>query len=132
MVYAEPMARAVVEPAVRDLMNRCGDGQGLSTTVAFGGDGFTLYAGVRVRRVATGQAEVSLACWVTNRDAARYLGGNPPSEDETRLRPEGTATPDGPLTTRVAGHLATRMNALGTPRPDSDGYLAVTVPLASP
>lgn len=34
MVYTEPMARAVVEPAVRELMRQCSDrGQEPSTTV---------------------------------------------------------------------------------------------------
>ncbi|MEV6954196.1 hypothetical protein [Streptomyces sp. NPDC051183] len=132
MVYTEPMARAVVEPAVRELMRECTDGREPSTTVTFGGDGFTMCAHVRVRAGEPGRAEVSLACWTVNEDTARYFGANPPTADETRLPPEGTAAPDGSLTSRVIAHLATRMDALDTPRPDRDGHLAITVPLASP
>ena len=132
MVYTEPMARAVVEPAVRELMPQCSDGQEHSTTVTFGGDDFNMCAHVRARLAVPGQVKVSLACWVVNMDTARYFGSNPPSVDETRLPPEGTATPDGSLTSRVIGHLATRMNALDTPQPDHDGHLTITVPLTSP
>ncbi|MEU9234012.1 hypothetical protein [Streptomyces subrutilus] len=126
------MARAVVEPAVRELMRLCTDGREHSTTVAFGGDGFTLYGHVRVRPTEPGQADVSLACWAANTDTARYFGNNPPSAEETRLPPEGTAVPDESLTGRVTGHVAIRMNALDGPRPDHDGHLTITVPLTSP
>ncbi|MFI1680538.1 hypothetical protein [Streptomyces sp. NPDC020607] len=132
MVYAQPMARAVVEPAVRELMRQCADGRERSTTVTLGGDGFDMHAHVRVGPVARGQVEVSLACWVANKDTARYFGDNPPSRDEALLPPEGTATPDEPLTVRVIGHLATRLEAIGAPRPDRDGHLTVTVPFAAP
>ncbi|MFD5110504.1 hypothetical protein [Streptomyces cinereoruber] len=132
MVYAEPMARAVVEPAVRELMHQCADGQEPSTTVTFRGDGFNMCAHVRARLTAPGQVKVSLACWVVNMDTARYFGSTPPSEKETRLAPEGIAAPDESLTSRVIGHLATRMNALDTPQTDHDGHLAITVPLTSP
>ncbi|MFI7320682.1 hypothetical protein [Streptomyces venezuelae] len=131
MVYAQPMARAVVEPAVRELMHQCADGQELSTTVTLGGDGFDMHAHVRVRPTAPGRFEVSLACWVANKDTARYFGNSPPSRDETRLPPDGTATPDAALTARVTGHLATRLEAVDGPRPDRDGHLAVTVPAAA-
>ncbi|WP_258314427.1 hypothetical protein [Streptomyces sp. Act143] len=125
------MAQAVVEPAVRELMQQCADGQEPSTTVTLRGDDFNMCAHVRVRPTAPGQVRVSLACWVVNMDTARYFGSNPPSEDETRLPPDGTAAPDESLTSRVIGHLAARMHALDTPRPDDDGHLAVTVPLAA-
>ncbi|WP_229859957.1 hypothetical protein [Streptomyces poonensis] len=125
------MARAVVEPAVRELMHQCADGQEPSTTVTFRGDGFNMCAHIRARIAVPGQIKVSLACWVVNMDTARYFGSTPPSEDEARLPPEGIATPDESLTSRVIGHLATRMNALDTPQPDDDGHLVITVPLAS-
>ncbi|MER5257382.1 MULTISPECIES: hypothetical protein [unclassified Streptomyces] len=126
------MARSVVEPAVHELMHQCTDGQERSTTVGFGGDGFTMYAHVRLRPATPAQADVSLACWTTNMDTARYFGNTPPSEQETRLPPDGTATPDESLTSRVMGHLAPRMNALGNPRPGGEGHLTITVPLISP
>lgn len=132
MVYAEPMARAVVEPAVRELLDRFPRGGEHTGTVSFGGDDFILYADVRVRRTRPGLATVSVACWVVNRDTARYLGGSPPREEEALLPPEGTAVVDAPLTARVTEHLATRMNAHGTPGPDGDGRLAITVPTTSP
>ncbi|HET6855609.1 MAG TPA: hypothetical protein VFH94_00735 [Streptomyces sp.] len=128
MVYALPMARAVVEPAVHELMQQCPVGGERSTTVEFGGDGFNMCAHVRVRMKPEGQAEVALACWVANMDTARYFGSTPPGEDETRLPPEGTATWDEPLTGRVIGHLATRMNALDAPRRGVDDHLTITVP----
>ncbi|MGV2920541.1 hypothetical protein [Streptomyces alfalfae] len=77
MVYAEPMARAVVEPAVRELMPQCADGQEFSTIVVFRGDSFNMYAQVRARLTAPGQVRVSLACWVVNMDTARYFGSTP-------------------------------------------------------
>ncbi|MGC5533945.1 hypothetical protein [Streptomyces sp. SR-10] len=128
MVYADPMARAVVRPAVVELLQRFPRGQEFDTTVSFGGDDFTLRAHVRVRRTAPGLAKVSLACWVVNKDTARYLGDNPPREDENFLPPEGTAVPDASLTARVIGCLATRMNSRTTSRPDGDGHLAIDVP----
>ncbi|MFI7291221.1 hypothetical protein ACIBRY_31905 [Streptomyces anulatus] len=128
MVYADPMARAVVRPAVIELLQRFPRGREFTTTVSFGGDDFALCAHVRVKRTAPGLAKVSLACWVVNRDTARYLGGNPPREDESFLPPEGTAVPDTSLTARVMGCLATRMNSRTTPRPDGDGHLAIDVP----
>ncbi|WP_404953188.1 hypothetical protein [Streptomyces sp. 147326] len=131
VVYTEPMARAVVEPAMQELMRLCTDGREHSTTVALGGDGFTMYGHVRVRPGEPGHADVSLACWTANMDTARYCGSDPPSEDEARLPPEGTATPDESLTNRVIGHLVIRMNALDGPRPDRDGHLTITVPFAS-
>lgn len=132
VVYAQPMARAVVEPALRELMQQCADGREHSATVTLGGDGFDMHAHVRVRATAPGRFEVALACWVANKDTARYFGDSPPSRDEARLPPEGTATPDGSLTARVIGHLATRLEAVDAPRPDRDGHLAITVPEAAP
>ncbi|WP_371749839.1 hypothetical protein OG302_41015 [Streptomyces sp. NBC_01283] len=132
MVYTEPMARAVVESAVHELTHQCTDGQERSTTVSFGGDGFTMYAHVRLCPASSGQADVSLACWTANMDTARYFGSNPAGDAETRLPPDGTAAPDESLTSRVMGHLATRMNALGAPRPGREGHLTITVPLLAP
>ncbi|NEB87189.1 hypothetical protein G3I43_23900 [Streptomyces anulatus] len=128
MVYAEPMARAVVAPAVVELLQRFPRGREFTTTVSFGGDDFTLRAHVRVRRTAPGLAKVSLACWVVDKDTARYLGGNPPREDENSLPPEGTAVPDASLTARVVAALATRLNPGAVSRPDGDGHLAIDVP----
>jgi hypothetical protein len=73
--------------------------------------------------------KIALACWVVNMDTARYMGGNPPAEKEVFLPPEGTAQWDEDLTSRVIGHLATRMNALAAARPTSDEHLTITVPL---
>ncbi|GGX79163.1 hypothetical protein GCM10010510_25140 [Streptomyces anandii JCM 4720] len=132
MVYAEPMARHTVAPAVRELMERRSTGHQLNNTVTLGGDDFTLCAHVRVRWLTDDQAKVSLACWAVNTDTARYLGGHPPSDDEFRLRPYGTATPDEGFTSRVADHLAICMRALDSPQPDDDGHLAITVPWLPP
>ncbi|MFF7446639.1 MULTISPECIES: hypothetical protein [unclassified Streptomyces] len=129
MVYAEPMARAVVEPAVRELMQQASDGGKPSTTVELGGDGFTMCAHVRVQLTAPGQAEVALACWVVNMDTARFFGSTPPTEDEKRLSPEGVASWDEALTRRVIGHLAARMKALDAPQEAQDDHLTLTVPL---
>ncbi|MEH0422771.1 hypothetical protein [Streptomyces sp. B21-083] len=46
-----------------------------------------------------------------------------------RLSPEGTAEWDEELTSRVIGHLASRMNALTTALPTTDDHLTITVPL---
>lgn len=124
------MARAKVEPAVRDLLQQSADGQECTSTVSLGGDGFTLYGHIRVLHTAPARAEVSVACWVANMDMARFHGGNPPTEAETRLPPEGTARPDDSFTARVVDHLATLMNALDTPQAGDDGHLTITVPLA--
>ncbi|EGE46054.1 hypothetical protein ACIQUZ_33375 [Streptomyces griseus] len=127
-MYAEPMARAVVGPAVVELLQRFPRGREFTTTVSFGGDDFTLRAHVRVRRTTPGLAQVSLACWVVGKDAARYLGDNPPREEENFLPPEGTAVPDASLTARVLDSLATRLNPGAVSRPDGDGHLAIDVP----
>ncbi|MEE1732792.1 hypothetical protein PUR33_27120 [Streptomyces sp. BE282] len=129
MVYAEPMARAVVEPAVAELLGRFPRGGEFSSTVSLGGDDFSMYAHVRARRTRPGVARVSVACWVVNRDTARYLGGSPPSAAETLLTPEGTADPDEPLTRRVVGCLATRMGAFAAAQPDTDGHFVIEVPV---
>ncbi|MBQ1110488.1 hypothetical protein KBY46_31970 [Streptomyces sp. 404i] len=118
-------------PAVAELLQRFPRGQECTTTVSFGGDDFTLRAQVRVRRTTPGLARVSLACWVINKDMARYLGGNPPREDENFLPPEGTAVPDASLTARVMDCLATRLNPGTTPQPDGDGLLAIDVPTSA-
>ncbi|MFF1711953.1 hypothetical protein [Streptomyces sp. NPDC058268] len=117
---------------MHELMHQCADGQERSTTVSFGEDGFTTYAHVRLCPAPPGQADVSLASWTATRDTARYFGSNPPGDAETRLPPDGTATPDESLPSRVMGHLATRMNALGTPRPGREGHLTITVRLLAP
>ncbi|WP_327177808.1 hypothetical protein OG599_22685 [Streptomyces sp. NBC_01335] len=132
MVYAEPMARAVVEPAVHELLDRFPRGGEHTATVSYGGDDFLLCAHLRVRRTKPGLAEVSVACWAVNRDTARYFGGSPPRAEEALLPPEGTARPDDSLTARVVEHLAARMNAHGTPKPDGDGHLTITVPTTAP
>ncbi|MFE9686556.1 hypothetical protein [Streptomyces sp. NPDC006285] len=105
MVYAEPMAISVVQPAVRELMTRCSPHHELDDTVTLGGDGFTLCAHIRVQQTTDHQAKVSLACWAVSTDTARYLGGNPPTEDEYRLAPHGTATADEDFTQRVISPL---------------------------
>lgn len=128
-MYTEPMARAVVEPAVLELIRRYPRGAPFSTTVTFGGDDFTMCAHVRAQRAAPGQVRIALACWVVNTDAARYFGDNPPAGEERRLPPEGTAEWDEELTSRVIGHLAARMNALAAARPTADEHLTITVPL---
>jgi hypothetical protein len=132
MVYAEPMAINVVQPAVRELMARCSLQHELDDTVTLGGDGFTLCAHIRVQQTTDDQVKVSLACWAVNTDTARYLGGHPPTEDEYRLAPHGTATADEDFTQRVIIPLATCMDALSPPLPDSDGHLAITVPFRLP
>ncbi|MFW3464588.1 hypothetical protein ACN24K_31550 [Streptomyces microflavus] len=129
MVYAEPMARAVVEPAVAELLGRFPRGGEFSTTVSLGGDDFSMYAHIRAKRTRPGVARVSVACWVVNGDTARYLGGSPPSEAETLLPPEGTADPDEPLTRRVVGCLSTRMGAYAAAQPDADGHFVIEVPV---
>lgn len=86
-------------------------------------------AHIRARRAAPGQAEIALACWVVNRDTARYLGDNPPVGEEMRLPPEGTAEWNEELTSRVIGHLAARMKAFATATPTTDAHLTITVPL---
>lgn len=129
-MFTEPMARAVVEPAVLKLLRQYPRGGLFSTTVTFGGDDFNMCAHIRAKWAAPGQAEIALACWVVNRDTARYFGDNPPAEKEMRLPPEGTAEWDEDLTSRVIGHLAARMNALTTARPATDEHLTITVPLA--
>ncbi|CAM5395167.1 putative protein OS=Streptomyces microflavus OX=1919 GN=Smic_80050 PE=4 SV=1 [Streptomyces microflavus] len=130
MVYAEPMARAVVEPAVAELLGRFPRGGEFSTTVSLGGK----WRFQTMRH--PGQAHPGrewrgslVACWVVNRDTARYLGGSPPSEAETLLPPEGTADPDEPLTRRVVGCLATRMGAYAAAQPDADGHFVIEVPV---
>jgi hypothetical protein len=130
MVYAEPVARAVVEPAVLELLQRYPRGRPFSTTVTFGGDDFRICAHVRAQWAAPGQVRIALACWVVNMDFARYVGDNPPAAEEMRLPPEGTAEWDEPLTRRVIDHLAVRMSALTAPRPTDDAHLTITVPLA--
>ncbi|WP_240204809.1 hypothetical protein [Streptomyces actuosus] len=75
--------------------------------------------------------EVSLACWTVSTDAARYVGGHPPTKDECQLAPYGTAGPDEDVTRRVSDHLAACMNALDSPQPDGDGHLTITVPLTA-
>jgi hypothetical protein len=133
MVYAEPMARAVVEPAVRKLMQRCSGGEEPSTTVEFRGDGFNMCAHVRVHLTAPGQVKVALACWVVNMDMARYFGSTPPSDDETRLPQKVQRRGTRRVThSRVIGQLATRMNALDAPQPNDDDHFTITVPLISP
>ncbi|MFJ9248502.1 hypothetical protein [Streptomyces sp. NPDC101776] len=123
------MARAVVEPAVRELVRQYPRGRSFSTTVTLGGDDFSMCAHIRARWAAPGQVRIALACWVVNRDTARHLGDNPPAEEEMRLPPDGTAEWDEELTSRVIGHLATRMDALATALPTTDGHLTITVPL---
>ncbi|MET7362188.1 hypothetical protein ABZS76_27670 [Streptomyces sp. NPDC005562] len=123
------MARAVVEPAVLELLRQYPRGRPFTTTVTFGGDDFTMCAHVRAQWAAPGQAKIALACWVVNKDTARFLGGNPPAEAESRLPPEGTAEWDEELTGRVIGHLAARMHALAAAVPTTDEHLTVTVPL---
>ncbi|MCX4681891.1 hypothetical protein OG413_42585 [Streptomyces sp. NBC_01433] len=128
-VYTEPMARAVVEPAVLKLVRQYPRGGSFSTTVTSGGDGFTMCAHIRAQWAAPGQVKIALACWVVNMDTARYLGDNPPAREEMRLPPEGTAEWDEELTGRVIGHLAARMNAPAAALPTTDGHLTITVPL---
>jgi hypothetical protein len=128
-VYTEPMARAVVEPAILKLIRQYPRGRSFSTTVTFGGDDFSMCAHVRAQWAAPGQVKIALACWVVNMDTARYLGDNPPAREEMRLPPEGTAEWDEELTSRVIGHLAARMNALATALPTTDEHLTITVPL---
>ncbi|MBE8472131.1 hypothetical protein IQ210_14360 [Streptomyces sp. 3R004] len=128
MVYAAPMARSTVQPAVHELMAQCSSARELDTTVTLGGDGFTLCAHVRVRQLTRDQMQVALACWVVNTDAARTLGGHPPAKDEYRLPPDGTAVPDEDFTGRVMDHLAVCLHALDVPHSDPDGHLAITVP----
>jgi hypothetical protein len=123
------MARAVVEPAVRTLLQRYPRGRPFSTTVTSGGDGFTMCAHVRAQWAAPGHVKIALACWVVNTNTARYLGDNPPAIEEMSLPPEGTAQWDEDLTSRVIGHLAARMNALAPARPTTDEHLTITVPL---
>ncbi len=132
MVHAEPMARHTVAPAVRELMGRHSKHHPLNTTVSLGGDNFTLCAHIRVRWLTDDQVRVSVACWSVSTDMARYFGGRPPTDDEYRLHPYGTATPDEAFTGRVTGHLATCMHALDSPQPDDDGHLAITVPSVPP
>ncbi|ELP63274.1 hypothetical protein ACKI1I_11595 [Streptomyces turgidiscabies] len=126
------MARAVVQPAVLELVQQYPRGRPFSTTVTFGGDDFTMCAHVRAQWAAPGQVKIALACWVVNMDTARYLGDNPPADEEKRLSPEGTAGWDEELTGRVIGHLATRMNALTAALPTTDEHLTITVPLVLP
>lgn len=128
-MYTEPMARAVVEPAVRKLIRQDPHGRSFSTTVAFGGDDFSMCAHIRVRWAAPGEVEIALACWVVNMDTARYVGDNPPAGEEMRLPPEGTAEWDEELTSRVIGHLAARLNARTTALPTTDDHLTITVPM---
>lgn len=128
-MYTEPMARAVVEPAVLTLLRRYPRGGSFSTTVTYGGDGFTMCAHVRARWAAPGQVEIALACWVVNMDTARCFGDNPPAQEEMCLPPEGTAEWDEPVTSRVIGHLAARMNPLSAAVPTTDEHLTITVPL---
>ncbi|MEU8953667.1 hypothetical protein AB0C93_05125 [Streptomyces sp. NPDC048518] len=123
------MARAVVEPAVLELLRQYPRGRPFATTVTFGGDDFTMCAHVRAQWAAPGQAKIALACWVVNMDTARYFGDNPPAEAESRLPPEGTAEWDEELTGRVIGHLAARMNALAAAEPTTDEHLTITVPV---
>ncbi|MET9496946.1 hypothetical protein [Streptomyces sp. NPDC006552] len=123
------MARAVVEPAVLELTRQYPRGRSFSTTVAFGGDDFSMCAHIRAQWAAPGQVRIALACWTVNKDAARFLGGSPPAQEEMRLPPEGTAEWDEELTSRVIGHLAARMNALAPARPTTDAHLTITVPL---
>ncbi|WSK24244.1 hypothetical protein OG730_35800 [Streptomyces sp. NBC_01298] len=123
------MARAVVEPAVLELVRRYPRGRSFSTTVSLGGDDFSMCAHVRAQWAAPGQVKIALSCWVVNKDTARYLGGSPPAVEEMRLPPEGTAHWDEELTSRVIGHLAARMNALSATAATSDGHLTITVPL---
>lgn len=88
MLFAEPMARSVLAPAARELLRQAADGEEHTTTVPYGGDDFTLYGHIRVRRMVAGQAEVAVACWLVNIDLARSMGGHPPTTAETRLPPK--------------------------------------------
>ncbi|WP_369217992.1 hypothetical protein [Streptomyces flavofungini] len=124
------MARAVVEPAILELVRHYPRGRPFSTTVTCGGDGFSMCAHVRAQWAAPGQVRIALACWVVNMDTARFLGDTPPDSKEMRLPPEGTARWDEDLTSRVIGHLATRMNALAAALPTADEHLTITVPFA--
>ncbi|MFJ1971112.1 hypothetical protein ACIO93_20780 [Streptomyces sp. NPDC087903] len=134
MIYAQPMARSVLAPAAFELLERSADGREHATTVSFGGDDFTLYGHVRARRTAPGRAEVGVTCWLVNIDLARFVGGNPPTDDETRLPPEGTARPDGAFTIEAARHLAIFLDALDGPRASTngDGHRTMTVPVPDP
>ncbi|MEU6121253.1 hypothetical protein [Streptomyces sp. NPDC047123] len=123
------MARAVVEPAVRELLRQYPRGRPFATTVTFGGDDFSMCAHVRAQWAAPGQAQIALACWVVDKDTARCLGDNPPAEEEMRLPPEGTAQWDEELTGRVIGHLARRLNAVAAALPTADEHLTIAVPL---
>lgn len=134
MLFAEPMARSVLAPAARELLRQAADGEEHTTTVPYGGDDFTLYGHIRVRRTVADQAEVAVACWLVNIDLARSIGGHPPTPAETRLPPEGTARPDGAFTIEAARHLAMLMGALGDPRSptNGDGHRTMTVPFPAP
>ncbi|MFJ6895908.1 hypothetical protein [Streptomyces hokutonensis] len=134
MIYAQGMARFALAPAARELLRLAADGQEHSMTIPYGGDDFTLYGHLRARRTAPGQGEVGVACWIVSIDLARFFGSNPPAENETRLPPEGTATPDGAFTIEAARHLAASLNALDGPRSatNGDGHRTMTVPVDVP
>jgi hypothetical protein len=114
------------DAAVRELLPA---GEERSTTLRISDADFAIYGEVRVRPLEPGRAEVSLTCWYTYSDLARYFGDNPPAEHETRLQPEGSAIPDLAATVGVTEQVAVALHALGTPWPDADGYhLTFTIP----
>jgi hypothetical protein len=119
------------DAAIRELLPTCSAGEERSTTVRVADAGYAVYGDLRVGLAASGQAEVSLACWTVNLDTARYFGDNPPEEAETRLPPDGTAVPDLQMTIAVLDDIADRLKAPDAPRPHPGGS-HLTITLAAP
>lgn len=116
------------DAAIRELLPTCSAGEERSTTVRVADAGYAVYGDLRVGLAASGQAEVSLACWTVNLDTARYFGDNPPEEVETRLPPDGTAIPDLRMTIAVLDDIADRLKARDAPRPHPGGsHLTIAI-----
>lgn len=93
MIYAAMMVKRL-EPALRDLAEACRVrerdrydwGPLFEATVSVGGDNEALYARVSLWRPPQGEpARVHVWAWVVNRDLARYVGGNPPADQDVEV-----------------------------------------------
>lgn len=126
----DDMLATKVEAAVRELLPGEADGQEHATTARIADEGSSYYGDVRVSIPALGHVRISLACWLVGTDTARYLGGDPPTEAEWMLPPDGTAITDLRSTVGVLDELAIRLNAIDPPVPHPGGrHLTITVPL---
>lgn len=136
--FAAMMAR-LAEPALSDLLElyrrrgeaKSGTNPLLEATVSIGGDNEVSYTRVSLKRWSPGATvKIHVYSWDVNHDLARYVGGDPPpDEEDALLRSRGPVSPHRSIGSwRVAEELCRMVGGTDLTRGD-DGlaYFSLTL-----